>query len=135
MWAAEQGRAPSEMTMPNRADAQAVSIQTVTLSPRAAGAFLRTFVIALTALLTTADLFAVQAILPSLTAADGVSPAAMGTAVNATTFGMALGGLGVALFSRRIDRRRGAMLSLAVLAIPTALLAIAPDLAIFTALR
>jgi MFS transporter, YNFM family, putative membrane transport protein len=104
-------------------------------APRASGVFLRTFVIALTALLTTVDLFAVQAILPSLTAAYGVSPAAMGTAVNASTFGMALGGLGVALFSRRIDRRRGAMLSLAFLAIPTALLAIAPDLAIFTALR
>jgi len=99
------------------------------------GAFLRTFVVALTALLTTVDLFAVQAILPALTAAYGVSPAAMGTAVNASTFGMALGGLGVALFSRRIDRRRGAMLSLVVLAIPTALLALAPDLVSFTAIR
>jgi predicted MFS family arabinose efflux permease len=103
--------------------------------PRASGVLLCSAVIALTALLTTVDLFAVQAILPALTAAYQVSPAAMGTAVNASTFGMALGGLGVALFSRRIDRRRGAMLSLAILALPTALLALAPDLLIFTALR
>jgi predicted MFS family arabinose efflux permease len=103
--------------------------------PRASGALLRSAVVALTALLTTVDLFAVQAILPALTAAYQVSPAAMGTAVNASTFGMALGGLGVALFSRRIDRRRGAMLSLAILALPTALLALAPDLVTFTALR
>ena len=36
--------------------------------------------------------------------------------------------LAVALFGRRIDRRRGILLSLALLAIPTALLATAPDL-------
>lgn len=102
---------------------------------RSAGAILRFVVIVLTALLTTVDLFAVQAILPALTAAYGVSPAAMGTAVNASTFGMAVGGLAVALLSRRIDRRWGVLLSLAVLAIPTALLATAPDLAVFTALR
>ncbi len=102
---------------------------------RAAGAALRFAVIALTALLTTVDLFAVQAILPALAAAYGVSPAAMGTAVNASTFGMAVGGLAVALLSRRIDRRWGVLISLALLAIPTALLASAPDLAVFTALR
>jgi MFS transporter, YNFM family, putative membrane transport protein len=102
---------------------------------RSAGAILRFVVIVLTALLTTVDLFAVQAILPALTAAYGVSPAAMGTAVNASTFGMAVGGLAVALLSGRLDRRWGALLSLAVLAIPTALLATAPDLAVFTALR
>jgi len=102
---------------------------------RASGAFLRFAVIVLTALLTTVDLFAVQAILPALTAAYGVSPAAMGTAVNASTFGMAVGGLAVALLSRRIDRRWGVLISLAVLAIPTTLLATAPNLAVFTALR
>ncbi len=101
----------------------------------AAGAFLRTIVIGLTALLTTIDLFAVQAILPALTAAYNVSPAAMGTAVNASTFGMAIGGLAIALLSRRIDRRWGVLASLALLAIPTALLAVAPDLTVFTALR
>ena len=103
--------------------------------PRASGALLRSVVIVLTALLTTVDLFAVQAILPALTAAYGVSPAAMGTAVNASTFGMAVGGLAVALLSRRIDRRWGVLLSLAILAVPTALLATAPDLTVFTALR
>jgi predicted MFS family arabinose efflux permease len=100
-----------------------------------AGVFLRWLVIVLTALLTTVDLFAVQAILPALTAAYQVSPGAMGTAVNASTFGMALGGLGVALLSRHIDRRWGVLLSLAILALPTALLAWAPDLVAFTALR
>ena len=104
-------------------------------TPHVSGAALRFVVIVLTALLTTVDLFAVQAILPALTAAYGVSPAAMGTAVNASTFGMAVGGLAVALLSRRIDRRWGVLASLAVLAIPTALLAGAPDLTIFTALR
>lgn len=104
-------------------------------SMRASGALLRFVVIVVTALLTTVDLFAVQAILPALTAAYGVSPAAMGTAVNASTFGMAVGGLAVALFGRRIDRRRGVLASLAVLAIPTALLAGAPDLTAFTVLR
>ena len=37
----------------------------------------------------------------------GVTPAAMGFAVNASTMGMAVAGLVVALLSRRIDRRRG----------------------------
>jgi len=98
-------------------------------------ALLRSLVIGSTAFLTLVDLFATQAILPSLAAAYGVGPAAMGLAVNAATLGMALAGLGVAFFSRRIDRRHGVMVSLAALAIPTALLAIAPSLAVFAALR
>ena len=68
---------------------------------------LRAFTIGLTAFLTVVDLFATQAILPSLTAAYGVTPAAMGFAVNASTIGMAIGGLAVGLFGRSIDRRRG----------------------------
>ncbi len=96
---------------------------------------LRTVVIGLAAFLTVVDLFATQAILPSLTRAYGVTPAAMGFAVNASTMGMAVAGLVVALFSRRIDRRLGILISLAVLAIPTALLAVAPDLTTFTSLR
>jgi len=96
---------------------------------------LRAFTIGLTAFLTVVDLFATQAILPALAAAYGVSPAAMGFAVNATTIGMALGGLGVALFGRSIDRRRGILLSLAILSLPTALLAAMPSLPIFTLLR
>ncbi|HET6467788.1 MAG TPA: MFS transporter [Geminicoccaceae bacterium] len=101
----------------------------------AAGALLRNLVIGLTAFLTVVDLFATQAILPSLTRAYGVTPAAMGFAVNACTMGMAVSGLAVAFFSRRIDRRQGILWSLALLSIPTALLATAPDLATFTLLR
>jgi predicted MFS family arabinose efflux permease len=59
----------------------------------------------------------------------------MGIAVNASTMGMAVAGLTVSLFSQRIDRRLGILISLAALSIPTALLAVAPDLTTFTALR
>ena len=103
---------------------------------RASGlTFARESVIALIAFLTVVDLFATQAILPSLAKAYAVTPAAVGFAVNASTMGMAAGGLGVALFGKRIDRRFGILISLAILAIPTALLASAPSLAIFTLLR
>jgi YNFM family putative membrane transporter len=100
-----------------------------------ASALVRSLVIGSTAFLTLIDLFATQAILPALAAAYGVRPAAMGLAVNAATLGMALGSLAVAFFSRHIDRRRGVVLSLAALALPTALLAAAPDLWTFAALR
>ena len=96
---------------------------------------LRNFVIGLSAFLTVVDLFATQAILPSLARAYQVSPAAMGLAVNASTVGMAVAGLTVALFSRHIARRGGILCSLALLAIPTSLLALAPNLTVFTALR
>ncbi|HMF22620.1 MAG TPA: MFS transporter [Pseudolabrys sp.] len=95
----------------------------------------RTIIIGLTAFLTVVDLFATQAILPSLAQAYQVTPAAMSFAVNASTMGMAVAGLSVAFFSRRIDRRNGILISLCVLAIPTALLAVAPNLTIFTILR
>ncbi len=99
------------------------------------GAALRALIIGLTAFLTVVDLFATQAILPSLTKAYGVTPAAMGFAVNASTFGMALSGLAVGFVSPKIDRRAGVLLSLVMLAIPTTLLASAPNLTIFTVLR
>ena len=99
------------------------------------GALARTLLVGLIAFLTVSDLFGTQAILPALTKAYGVTPAAMGLAVNASTFGMAVAGLAVAYFSRRIDRRRGILASLALLAVPTALLASAPDLATFALLR
>jgi MFS transporter, YNFM family, putative membrane transport protein len=99
------------------------------------GVLLRTLVIGLIAFLTVVDLFATQAILPSLARAYQVTPAAMGVAVNASTFGMAISGLAVAFFSRRINPRLGVLISLALLSIPTALLAIAPDLTTFTLLR
>ena len=95
----------------------------------------RNLTIALMAFLTLVDLFATQAILPSLAQHYRVSAAAMGLAVNASTIGMAIAGLAVALFGRRLDRRLGIVASLALLAIPTAALAVAPDLSTFTALR
>ncbi|NBU28259.1 MAG: MFS transporter [Caulobacteraceae bacterium] len=104
-------------------------------SPLSAGALFNLFVIGLTAFLTVVDLFATQAILPTLALHYGVSPSAMGVAVNATTLGMAASGIGVALFSQSINRRLGIAVSLFLLAIPTALLAHAPDLATFAALR
>src|SRR5689334_15194549 len=99
------------------------------------GTLARSLVIGLTAFLTVVDLFATQAILPTLTRAYGVSPAAMGVAVNASTMGMAAAGLIVSLFSRRIERRSGILISLAALTVPTALLSVAPDLMTFTVLR
>jgi predicted MFS family arabinose efflux permease len=99
------------------------------------GVLLRTIVIGLTAFLTVVDLFATQAILPSLARAYQVTPAAMGFAVNSSTVGMAVAGLAVSLFSQRINRRLGILISLSILSIPTALLAVAPDLTTFTALR
>jgi MFS transporter, YNFM family, putative membrane transport protein len=113
----------------------AVVLPTMAAHAHASHVVRRTLVIGLTAFLTVVDLFATQAILPSLTKAYHVTPAAMGLAVNASTLGMAIAGLAVAFFSRRIDRRLGILLSLALLSIPTALLASAPDLTTFALLR
>lgn len=99
------------------------------------GAFGRSLVVALTAFFTLVDLFATQAILPSLTKHYGVSPAAMGLAVNSSTLGMAVAGLAMAFVSHRIERRLGILLSLCLLAIPTSLLSVAPNLAVFATLR
>ena len=62
------------------------------LAPPRHGVFVRECVIGLTAFLTVVDLFATQAILPSLVRHYQVSPAAMGFAVNASTMGMAVSG-------------------------------------------
>lgn len=97
--------------------------------------FIRLNLIALMAFLTVVDLFAAQALLPVLAQHYGVSPAAMGVAVNSCTLGMAIGGLTVALLGHRIPRRNGIVASLAFLALPTFLLAVAPTLAVFSALR
>ena len=59
----------------------------------------------------------------------------MGFAVNASTMGMAIAGLVVGFLSPHIDRRLGILVSLVLLAIPTTLLASAPDLTVFTILR
>ncbi|MFN0115779.1 MAG: MFS transporter [Paracoccaceae bacterium] len=97
--------------------------------------FGRAVVIGIIGFLTLVDLFAAQAILPALTVHYGVSRAAAGFAVNASTIGMAFSCLAVSLLGRRIDSRAGIWMSLALLAVPTAALAFAPDLATFTTLR
>ena len=107
----------------------------LTMDAHSPGLALRSLVIGLTAFLTVVDLFATQAILPSLTRHYGVTPAAMGFAVNASTFGMAIASLVVGFFSPHINRRTGILLSLTLLAVPTSLLASAPNLTVFTALR
>lgn len=103
--------------------------------PAATHPAFRFAVIAGIAFLTLVDLFAAQAILPALAVRYAATPMAMGVAVNASTLGMAVAGLAVALFSRRLDRRTGIVASLALLAVPTLLLAFAPTLATFAALR
>ncbi|MFL4470383.1 MFS transporter [Tateyamaria armeniaca] len=95
----------------------------------------RSGMIALIAFLTLIDLFGSQALLPTLVQTYGVTPAAMGFAVNASTIGMALASLIVAVFARKIDRKRGIWMCLAMLSVPTMLLAQQPDLTTFTLLR
>src|SRR5216684_9313076 len=114
------------------ADMKSDTVQTHGHSP---GVVLRSFVIGLTAFLTVVDLFATQAILPSLARHYNVTPGAMGFAVNASTMGMAVAGLVVGFLSQHIDRRLGILLNLAFLAVPTTLLAVAPNLTVFTILR
>jgi MFS transporter, YNFM family, putative membrane transport protein len=109
---------------------------TATVLPlRGQGAAVQLVIIGLISFLTLVDLFAAQAILPSLVRAYNTSPAMMGFAVNASTIGMAIAGVVVALMSRYLNRRRGIWISLAMLAIPTALLASAPDITGFMLLR
>ncbi len=95
----------------------------------------RTVIIGVVGFLTLVDLFAAQAILPSLAAAYAVPPGAIGVAVNASTIGMAVACLAITFVSRYLDRRTGIWVSLALLAVPTTLLAFAADLQVFTALR
>ena len=112
--------------------------QSIAITPavhRAVAGMRRTIVIATTAFLTLIDLFAAQAVLPSLVEAYQVSPAVMGLAVNACTLGMAIASLVVALLSARIDRRIGIVVALCILAVPTVLLGFAPDIFSFAALR
>jgi YNFM family putative membrane transporter len=91
--------------------------------------------IGLIGFLTLVDLFATQAILPSLAAAYHVKPAEIGIAANASTLGMAIAGLLAGALGAKLERRRTIWLSLALLAIPTSLLALAPNLTVFAALR
>lgn len=91
--------------------------------------------VSLLAFLTVVDLFATQAILPSLATAYGVSAAVIGPVVNASTLGMAVGGAATAFLGQGIDRRRAVVLALALLSLPTAFLATMPNLWVFSALR
>ena len=92
-------------------------------------------VIALIAFFTLVDLFAAQAILPLLAKHYGAGPGQIGVAVNASTAGMSIGALLTALFGARLDRRKGITLSLLILTVPSVLLAFAPNLGVFAALR
>ena len=100
-----------------------------------AGVVSRFLVIALTAFLTVVDLFATQAILPSLTRALRGQPGRDGFRGQCQHDRHGDRRAGRRVFSKQIDRRLGILISLVVLAIPTALLAGAPNLAVFTALR
>lgn len=95
----------------------------------------RSLLIAVIGFLTLVDLFATQAILPSLAVHYGVSASAIGLAANASTLGMAIAGLLVGPFSRSIERKRAISLSLLALSVPTALLAFAPNPTTFALLR
>lgn len=99
------------------------------------GSRARAALMGLMGFLTLVDLFAAQALLPLLVEAYRSTPAAMGAAVNASTFGMAGAGLVVALISHRLPRAQGVWIALTLLALPTTFLAFAPGLAAFTALR
>jgi predicted MFS family arabinose efflux permease len=104
--------------------------------PRPMGLSLRqSLLIAVIGFLTLVDLFATQAILPSLAKAYGVAPSKIGLAANASTLGMAISGLLVGVVSGSVERKRAIALSLMVLSVPTALLAFAPNLTVFALLR
>lgn len=85
--------------------------------------------------LTLVDLFAAQAILPSLAQRFEATAAEIGFAVNASTIGMAVAGIAVVFFGGDVNRRKGVWISLAALSAPTLALAFAPDLLTFTWLR
>src|ERR1043165_2723826 len=95
----------------------------------------QSLLIAVIGFLTLVDLFATQAILPSLADAYGVTPAKIGLAANASTLGMAVSGLLVGVVSGALERKRAISLSLLFLSVPTTLLAFAPNLTVFAILR
>ncbi|MCL6684148.1 MFS transporter [Sphingomonas alba] len=95
----------------------------------------RTVLIAVIGFLTLVDLFATQAILPSLAQIYRVMPSEIGVAANASTLGMAIAGLLAGAFTGAVERKRAISLSLLLLSIPTATLAFAPNLQVFALLR
>lgn len=99
------------------------------------GRTLRPATVGLIGFLTLVDLFAAQAILPALATRYGVGPAEIGLAANASALGMAIAGLLAGALGRRVDRRRAIWVSLGLLAVPTLLLSVAPNLTAFALLR
>jgi predicted MFS family arabinose efflux permease len=95
----------------------------------------QSLLIAVIGFLTLVDLFATQAILPSLAQVYHVAPAKIGLAANASTLGMAISGLVMGVISGALERKKAIALSLFVLSVPTALLAFAPNLTVFAILR
>jgi predicted MFS family arabinose efflux permease len=95
----------------------------------------RTVLIAVIGFLTLVDLFATQAILPSLAQVYRVMPSEIGVAANASTLGMAIAGLLAGAFTGTIERKRAISVSLLLLSVPTAMLAFAPNLQVFALLR
>ena len=95
----------------------------------------QSLLIAIIGFLTLVDLFATQAILPSLARVYDVTPAKIGLAANASTLGMAISGLLMGVVSGSLERKRAIALSLFLLSIPTTLLAFAPNLTVFAILR
>jgi predicted MFS family arabinose efflux permease len=109
--------------------------QPITIAQPVGLSFRNSLLIAVIGFLTLVDLFATQAILPSLAQFYGVKPAQIGLAANASTLGMAISGLFVGIFSGALERKRAISLCLLFLSVPTALLAFAPNLTIFALLR
>lgn len=95
----------------------------------------RSTIVAVVSFLTLIDLFGSQALLPQIIDAYQTDPGLAGLAVNAATLGMAIAGLTVAWFADRIDRKQGIWLCLALLSVPTALLAFTDSIWVFLCLR
>jgi len=95
----------------------------------------QSMLIAVIGFLTLVDLFATQAILPSLAKIYHVAPAKIGLAANASTLGMAISGLLMGVVSGALERKRAIALSLFFLSFPTAFLAFTPNLTVFAILR
>lgn len=84
---------------------------------------------------TLIDLFAPQAITPTLGGAFHQTPQATGIAVNAAVVGMAISGLLSSLFADRLDRKAVIVGSLLLLGIPTMLIGYTSTLPVFAGLR
>ena len=92
-------------------------------------------IVGLSAFFTLADLFGPHAIAPVLAHAFATSTPRIGVAINAAIAGMMTAGLLSSLFADRIGRKPAMVGALALLAVPTALLAFCADLTVFEVLR